>query len=143
MDMKKTYLVALAALVIATNVRAETTLFYHEPSQYTVLIPETIVADGTQYTFEAPVMDLCDGESVTVTVDNVELTGAVRLYTSTNKEMIAELYGENGKLTPGQVVAQFGNGIHQAGLVYALPFSTEGAGDYYGTVQFFINLVKN
>ena len=140
--MKRLAIVALVALM-ATPVSAESMLYYHEPSQYTVLIPETIVTDGTQYTFTAPVMDLCDGEHVEVSILGLESSGIKRLYTSGGKEVMAEFYGVDGKLMPGQTVASFYHGQHEAGLVYALPFSTEGAGDYYGTVEFSINLLQN
>lgn len=140
--MKRLTIIALITL-LATPVSAESMLYYHEPSQYTVLIPETIVTDGTQYTFTAPVMDLCDGEHIEVTIEGLDISGAKRLYTTTGKEVIAQFYGTDGLLAPGQTVASFYHGQHEAGLVYALPFSTEGAGDYFGTVEFSINLVQN
>jgi len=140
--MKRLMIVALTLALVAP-VSAESMLYYHEPSQYTVLIPETIVTDGTQYSFTAPVMDLCDGEHVEVSILGLESSGIKRLYTSGGKEVMAEFYGVDGKLMPGQTVASFYHGQHETGLVYALPFSTEGAGDYYGTVEFSINLVQN
>ena len=139
--MKKAIWIVLAVITCAVTVRAESTVFYHEDSQYTILIPETIVADGTQYTFEAPVIDLCEGDCVEVSIGDIEMSGSVKLHTASGKEMIAEMYGAFGKLAPGQQIARFYNGMSQAGLVYALPFSTEGAGDYYGNVTFNINLV--
>lgn len=138
--MKRLMIIALVVLM-ATPVSAESMLYYHEPSQYTVLIPETIVTDGTQYTFTAPVMDLCDGDRVDVTIGNIDMAGSIHMSTSTNKDMIAEFFNESGKLMPGQTVATFRNGMTEAGMIYATPFSTEGAGDYYGSVVFNINLV--
>lgn len=139
--MKKIMCVVLAVMMMRSTVLADTTVFYHEDSQYTVLIPETIVVDGTQYKFTAPVMDLCDGDRVDVTIEGIDMSGIQHLYTSSGKEMIAEFYNRNGKLLPGQTIASFYNGVTEDGLVYALPYSTEGAGDYYGSITFNINLV--
>ena len=140
--MKKIMCAVIAAvMMMCSAVSADTTVFYHEDSQYTVLIPETIIADGTQYTFTAPVMDLCDGDRVDVTIGNIDMAGSIHMSTSTNKDMIAEFFNESGKLMPGQTVATFRNGMTEAGMIYATPFSTEGAGDYYGSVVFNINRV--
>ena len=143
--------IALVIIIVMSNIvsanelnisgaTAQTTVYCHIESQYCVMIPETVVV-GNNYTFSAATMDLCEGERVEVTVEGIADDGTFSMQ-SGQKQMIAKVYSGAGEITPGQAVAFFENGQFETmDYMQIVPISSDGAGDYYGTITFGINLV--
>ena len=123
-----------------------TTVTAHVDSQYCVLIPETIVADGTLYNFTASVMQLAEGDVVNVSIgglDNLNhlpmLGGdgnAYAYFKSDNPN--ATVVGNDTvftSFTNGETTAPYG--------IQAYIMDAEQPGDYTGTVTFNISLSHN
>lgn len=122
---------------------ADTTVTAHIDSQYCVLIPETIVADGNLYYFTASSMMLASGDTVGISVSGLNdfsqlpMTGgdgnAVVYFETDNPDV---QYLGNGvvftSFTNGETTATYG--------VSARLADAEQPGDYTGTVTFNIQL---
>lgn len=127
---------------------AETTVTAHVDSQYCVLIPETIVADGTLYNFTATSMLLAPGDSVNIAIsglgegERLSMSGgdgtALVRFTSDNPND-SNIYGSIPftSFSNGQTTATYGI------RAYLDNAETLQPGDYTGTVTFNIFLTHN
>jgi len=148
--MKKimSILCAISILIAPMNVHAQeiygdgsatTTVTAHVDSQYCVLIPETIVADGTKYYFTASMMDLAEGDVVNISVSGLD-DGKLPM-SGGNEGAFALVESEQVPIYNGTVFATFHDGEMTAtnGL-YATLQEAYKAGDYTGTLTFNIQL---
>ena len=110
-------------------------------SQYCVLIPETINADATLYSFNALVMQLAEGDYVNVTISGLSKNNALPM-SGGSPEAVAVFTKEDGTgISDESIIATFYNGEltsqdqFRATLQYA-----ETPGNYTGTVTFNITL---
>ena len=119
---------------------ATSTVIAHVDSQYCVLIPETIVADGTKYYFTSSVMDLAEGDVVNVSVSGFS-EGCMLPMTGGDGQAYAVVETEEVQVSNGAIIATFHNGETTAsnGLFATLQNATR-AGDYSGTLTFNIQL---
>ena len=151
--MKKKIFALLIALLVTVNAycyetgsdisEANTPVVYHVDSDYCITIPDVVVADGTEYRFTAPLMDLCDGEHVEISIGNIEGDGNIQMFSSSGKWALVTLHTNKGSATTGTVITSFYNGMTEtADYFWITPEMNEGAGDYNGNVVFNINLVK-
>ena len=121
---------------------ADTTVTYHVDSEWCVMIPETLTADGTEYSFTASQMDLCDGDIVEVSVSGIT-DGFITLTNTSGGTTTAQMFSRNydGAVLNNFVIASFGNGQYQSEPpIYILADQNTLPGDYTGTVTFNINL---
>ena len=128
------------ATEIYGNGEATTTVVAHVDSQYCVMIPETIVADGTHYYLSASLMDLADGEVVNVYVNGFSEGCSLPMHGG-DGAAYAIVESEQTQLSNGAVVATFHNGEMTAtnGIFATLQNATR-AGDYSGAITFDIQL---
>ena len=56
---------------------ASSTITYTQPSEYSILIPETIDANTGKYVFQASMMNISDNEQIYVTAANVNGDGRI------------------------------------------------------------------
>lgn len=97
--MKKFLSAILAAICIFTvgtinccaydsyvaNGYGETTVTYHQQSDYSILIPETLDVNDGSYTFQAGMLNITDTEKIYVRVANVDGNGRI-LFTHADGE---------------------------------------------------------
>lgn len=122
------------------NGEAYTTVVAHVDSQYCVMIPETIVADGTHYYFTASLMDLAEGEVVNVIVNGFS-DGCSIPMSGGDGAAYAIVESEQFQLSNGAVAATFHNGEMTAtNGIFATLQNANRAGDYSGTITFDIQL---
>lgn len=121
---------------------ASTTIIAHVDSQYCVMIPETIVADGTLYYFTASVMDLAPGEVVDIVLtglqdDRIPMSGG-------NEGAFATI--ETDQMVDANnpyIVGRFHSGETTTTTgIRAYLNDAYKAGDYSGTVTFDIRLAQ-
>ncbi len=153
--MKKSIICALLATAICTVTNAseftsletstqQSTVTYSAPSEYMILIPETITADGSRHKFVASKMDLRDGEHVEISASMSDEDGGIQMFTNSGKWMLAKFHLANGDYRRGNVISVFENGMTESlEEFYITAEQTEGAGDYYGTISFDISLVRD
>lgn len=120
---------------------ATTTVIGHVDSQYCVMIPETIVADGTKYYFTASMMDLAEGDVVNISVSGLD--GGKLPMSGGNEGAFALVESEQVPIYNDTVFATFHDGEMTAtnGL-YATLQEAYKAGDYTGTITFNIQLAQ-
>ena len=138
-------LIALALPVSAETVNEnQTRVVYSAPSEYCILIPETVVVDGGSYKFGASVMDLRQGEHVEVSIAGIEDDGSIHMFDSLGKYALARLHSSAGDVRRGSVMATFYNGMTESNeSFYVTSELSEGAGDYEGNITFSISLVRD
>lgn len=128
------------ATEIFGNGEATTTVVAHVDSQYCVMIPETIVADGTHYYLSASLMDLAEGEVVNVFVSGFS-EGCTLPMSGGDGSAYAIFESEQTQLSNGAVVATFHSGEMTAtNGIFATLQNANRAGDYFGTITFDIQL---
>ena len=151
--MKKMMICALLATMACTAVRAsdftsetssqQTMVMYSAPSEYMILIPESITADGSMHKFEASKMDLRDNEHVEISATGIEEDGSIHMFTDTGKWAMSKFHTSNGDYRRGDVISVFDNGMTESReSFYITAEQSEGAGDYVGTITFNISLVR-
>lgn len=124
---------------------ADATVTYHVDSEWCVLIPETLTADGTSYQFSASYMNLCDGDSVVVTVSGLNDDSTITLTNSSGGTTTAQIYAPSmydGAVPNLGTVGYFGNGQLTSEQTFSIQ-AAEGTspGDYSGTITFNIGLM--
>jgi len=141
------FLVAFSAVnafatEIAGDGSASSTVTVHIDSQYTVLIPETIMADSTHYSLSASTMMLCDNEFVNVTVSGFTNGTDIILTNASGNTLTAWMYrGDDTSIAEWDTVASFTNGQLQSDDVFYFLHGGEATpGDYTGTVTFNVSL---
>lgn len=119
---------------------ATTTVIGHVDSQYCVMIPETIVADGNLYYFTASLMDLAEGDVVNISVDGVDDAGNLAM-SGGDGNAYAIIEANHGSITNLATIAQFHNGetTSSTGISATLQ-NAYRAGDYSGTLTINIQL---
>lgn len=123
---------------------AQATVTYHVDSEYCVQIPDIVVADGTNYALKATMMDLCGDEHVEVSINGLDESGGIQMYSESGKWMYAKVYSNFGEVKSGSVIARFYDKMMESvESFYILPELNEGAGNYSGGITFNISLVKN
>lgn len=142
---------ALALLVAPYNVyaqevsgygSADTSVTYHVDSEWCVLIPETLTADGSEYYFTASYMELCDGDVVTVQVAGLP-DGFITLTNSNGGTTTAQIYssGQIDALNDYGIVASFGSGqLTSDQSIRIVAAEGTSPGDYTGTITFNVNM---
>lgn len=60
-----------------TNGFGETRITYHQQSDYSILIPETIDANAGSYTFQAGMLNITDSEKIYVKLSNPDSSGRI------------------------------------------------------------------
>lgn len=154
--MAKRVLASLVMMVMLTSmVNAEefvsenstsqqSTVVYSVPSEYVVLIPETIVADGREYKFQASVMDLRSNEHVDISIDGIYPEGLFKMYAPSGRQMMARLSSSRvSNPESGSILATFNADMLESFDSFSIaPETWEGAGDYSATLTFNIQLVK-
>lgn len=132
------YVISYGA-ISSQNDERESAIVFDNPSNYCIMIPETIVADGNYLNFSANSMNLHDNECVEVystTGSRIELTStetndiAIFLFnTDYNSDVVARF--NNGDLQPNYIVT---NSVENANEI--------AAAHYSGTATFKIRLVE-
>lgn len=122
---------------------AETTVTGHVDSQYCVLIPESIVADGTEYHFNASLMDLAEGEHVNITISGLNNDGKLSMTGGDGKGTVHFETMTGTGLMNSATIATFGNGETVSSDGFRAYLQAEKAGDYTGTVTFNISLSQD
>ena len=142
---------AIVLLIAPTNVYASeiygdgsatTTVTAHVDSQYCVLIPETIVADGTPYYFTASLMDLAQGDTVNISCSGFD--GSRLPMSGGNEGAYALFESDDTAISNDIIFATFEDGQTTVtnGLRATLQEANK-AGDYTGTITFNISLSHN
>ena len=119
---------------------AEAQVTYHQESNYTIVIPSVI--DGNmQYTFHADYMDISESEIVKVYCYAIS-EGGIPMTNSYGHTFNLTFYGGEdvtcvAKFTRGQTVSPI--------TIYGSPYpgSEPQAGDYTGTVEFYVMIEPN
>lgn len=60
-----------------TNGYGETTVTYHQQSDYSIMIPETLDASAGSYTFQAGMLNITDSDKIYVRVSNLDSNGRI------------------------------------------------------------------
>lgn len=121
---------------------ATTTITAHVDSQYCVMIPETIVADGTLYYFTASMMDLAQGEVVDIVLTGLQdgripmSGGNEGAYATIETDQMVDANNPYivGRFHSGETTTTTG--------IRAYLVDAYKAGDYSGTVTFDIRLAQ-
>jgi len=137
--MRRLTTLLLATVLLSCTCHAETftsTVFYDAPSEYVVKIPAMIIVDGSDIVLEATRMELRDDEYVTVTLEEDD---PIHMQTPDGKKhATARVYGDDhylGYFRNLETVSETS--------FYMMQDMVEGAGDYYGSITFRIELRKD
>lgn len=129
--------------VSENSISQQSTVVYSVPSEYVVLIPETIIADGRSYKFRASLMDILADEHVDVSIDGIEPGGSIQMFAESGRWALSRIYSSKGEVNPGMVLASFNQGMTESiDSFYVTHEMDEGAGNYQASITFNISLVK-
>lgn len=132
------------------------TITYTQPSEYSILIPETIDSDAGQYVFWAGTLNIADNEQVYVTIANTIGSGRIE-FTHENgvnkltKEIIVEpsdsSYNIDFSTLPEHCVGYFYGDNTMSKIRFGLSEQSYDceyakAGNYTATVNFEVSLIK-
>lgn len=157
-DDTKKFVALLLACVLASGVYAEELIEVYEPlgqttqvthhvdSQFIINIPATVHCDGVRHYFSASLMDLCPGDTIDISIWGLsDNEGHFALSTADNaRHMTAQVFSTASDMpfADGGVVATFTDGATATETGFYILSATEDAkpGDYYGSIQFNIDL---
>lgn len=119
---------------------ADTTVTGHVDSQYCVLIPESIVADGTEYYFQSSMMDLAEGDYVNINISGLNDANRLVMTGGDGNGTVHFELTDNNNVGNGTTVATFYDGETTSSTGLRAYLHAEKPGDYTGTVTFNISL---
>lgn len=138
-----TSMVSAEEFVSENSTSQQSTVVYSVPSEYVVLIPETIVADGREYKFQASVMDILGNEHVDISIAGIEDGGDIQMFAESGRWALSRLHSSRGEVHPGSVLATFNQGMTESiDSFYVTHERDEGPGNYQASITFNIQLVK-